>query len=208
MIQSNTSIQNQPLTQQISGFSIKKIIFDEGNFATLWVKCRISGNVAEQHLVLPFAKLNDILRFSGAAGEKVLLKMLDIMMFASKPPYVLEIATDLNTEIIITSCKLQITAMLDNNILVPNCFYVTDVTPINIIQQAKNLHQHLHDFNMASLTPTTENNSMQQLSKMYAHYLGLLELDIIEPVARQRAQLADARLFKMAATAFDKKDTV
>ncbi len=207
MPQSNT-LSHNPIYQSaklITGFSIEKIIFDEGNYVTLWVQCRLHNVLSSHHLVMPFAQLNDILRFSGPMGEKVLLKMLDIIMFTNKPPYVLEIATDLQCEVVITSCKLKVNNMLHENQLVPDCYYVQEVLPINIIQQAKNLHQHLLDFKCAELTAKQQENNLDALSKMYMHYLGLIELDIKETVARDRAKLVDTRLFKMAQSAYNQK---
>jgi hypothetical protein len=202
MNQSNKSYSvtnhSNAIPTEISGFSVSKIIFDEGDFVTLWVNCRLQNKIQETHLVLSFAKLNDILRFSGEDGEKILLKMLDIMMFASRPPYVLDMLQDFESEIIITSCKLQISPLVNvYYTLQENCFLVDIIWPINIIQQAKNLKQHLQDFNSAKVIQQGNNNS-QQLRKMYAHYLGLLELDIIETVARSRAHLTDGRLFQLA----------
>jgi hypothetical protein len=205
MNQSNTIIHKP--TTNINGFQIEKIIFDEGNYATLWVTARLNQCIKPLHLVMPFAQLNDILRFSGKMGEKVLLKMLDIMMHTKKPPYVLEITADLGSSLIITTCKLQLTDLLDGQSVVEGCYFVTDVMPINIIQQAKNLHQHLQDFNTAALTTDDNTNNLSHLSKMYAYYLGFIELDILDSVARDRAQLTDNRLFKLAASAYEKTQT-
>ncbi len=193
----------QTANVNVNGFQIQKIIFDDSNFATLWVSARIENCLKESHFVIPFNLLNDLLRFCGNTGEKVLLKMLDIMMLSSKPPYVLDIASDLDMELVITCVKLKLEHLWGalNEAPCENCYLVQEVSPINLLQQAKNMQQHVRDFKTEIIETNTQHNNLEQLCTMYGYYLGLLELDIKESAARSKAKLSDPRIYSLAAIA-------
>lgn len=196
MIQSNPSKQTQKMLT--TGICISELIFDDGNYVTLAVKCRVENKLQQNNLVMPFAVLNDLLRFSGTIGEQVLLKMLDVMMLAKKAPYIVNCQSDFGKEIIITTCSLQLQNMASvDNIKNTNCYYVPEIIPINLIQQAKNLQQHVYDFKTNSVDCGSNKNE-ETLYNMYAYYKGLLDLDINEPSARSKAKLEDNRIFTLA----------
>jgi hypothetical protein len=193
----------------INGFSATHIIFDHSNYATIWAKCRIANQLQDIHLIMPFDKLNDLMRFSGANGEKILLSMVDEMMHKSDPPYVVILKDVIGTTVSFTSTKLKVvkTTITENELNQDcACYFVEEVWPINIIQQAKNLLQHTKDFRNTSIVSNEVlHTSLLQLNEMYNVYLGLLELDITEASSRAKANLSDDRLFALAKSSWEKE---
>jgi hypothetical protein len=184
----------------INGCCINTIIFDESHYATLWATARINNTLQRVNLVLSFNKLNDMLRFSGSKGEQLLLAMVDAMMDSTEPPYKIDIESVLGAPFVCSTVKFtiinKVTAM-DSNI--DATYLIDEVWPITIIEQAKNLAQLKKDFkHIQIINESVLNFSLSQLKQMYAQYLGLLELDINEDAARNRAGLANDKLFEMA----------
>jgi hypothetical protein len=190
----------------INGFSATHIIFDDSNYATIWAKCRVANVLQDVHLMIGFDKLNDLMRFSGANGEKIVLSMVDEMMHKTTPPYKIALKDIIGSDVAFTSVRLQVstvklTTMPANTV----CLYVQEIWPINIIQQAKNLAQHTHDFkNIRIVSDAVIQTSMLQLKEQYGFYLGLLELDITDASCRAKANLSDDRLFAMAKSSWEK----
>jgi hypothetical protein len=192
---------------EITGFSASHIIFDESNYATVWAKCKIDHQLQDVHLVFDFENLNDLLRFSGDNGEKILLRMIDEMMNAKQPPYILDTKSIFGKEAVFTCCKLSISklesqdaALRGENIA---CYLVNNIMPISIVQQAKNLIHHVKDFdNTVMINNQIMNVCVSQLQEMYKYYLGLIELDINDDSARERAQLSNPQLYQMAMQAY------
>jgi hypothetical protein len=188
---------------EITGFSASHIIFDKSNYVTLWAKCKLHSQLTNVHLIFTYNQLNDLMRFNGEQGEQILLAMIDEMMTAKQPPYMLDLKKTLGKEPVFTTCKLTLSPMLlqasKGN---EACYLVADIWPINIIQQAKNLIQHAHDFDVPpAINRSLINTSLNQLKEMYNYYLGLLELDIRDEAAREKANLHDVHLFEMAKSA-------
>jgi hypothetical protein len=193
----------------INGFSATHIIFDDSNYATIWAKCRVDNVLQDVHLIIGFDKLNDLMRFSGANGEKIVLSMVDEMMHRTNPPYRIALKDVVGADVAFTSVRLKVSnstiAFATPTSTAAICLYVQEVWPINIIQQAKNLPQHATDFkNIHIVSDAVLHTSMLQLKEQYNFYLGLLELDITEASSRAKANLADDRLFAMAKSSWEK----
>jgi hypothetical protein len=192
----------------INGFSATHIIFDNSNYATIWAKCRIANKLQEVHFVMSFDKLNDLMRFSGVNGEKIILHMVDQMMLSTAPPYMIALKDVISAEVAFTAVRLKVTAtdmISPSQAYISDCLFVEEVWPINIIQQAKNLAQHTKDFkNLNIVSDAVLQTSLLQLKDMYGFYLGLMELDIAETSCRNKASLSDDRLFAMAKSSWEK----
>jgi hypothetical protein len=188
----------------VTGFSASHIIFDKSNYVTLWAKCQIDHSLTDVHLVFSYAQLNDLMRFNGTQGEQILLAMIDLMLSAKQPPYMLDLEKTLGKIPVFTTCSLTLAPFLMHQISMHTCYIVSDVWPINIIQQAKNLVLHARYFDVTpTINKTIGNESLAQLKDMYGYYLGLLELDIRDEAARDKASLHDAHLFAMAKSAYN-----
>ncbi len=191
----------------INGFSATHIFFDNTEYATIWAKCRVNNQLQDVHLVVNFSVLNDMMRFSGTQGEKILLSMVEEMMSKKEPPFVVVLKDIIGQEAIFTSVKLTVCQAANLAELpaddVATCYFIQEAWPINIIQQAKNLITHKRDFAGGQIvSQEVINTSLQQLSSMYNYYLGLQQLELSETACRYRAQLADDRLFTMAKNAY------
>jgi hypothetical protein len=193
---------------EITGFSATHIIFDDSNYATLWAKCAINNILQDVHLVFSFAQLNDLMRFNGQQGEDILLAMIDEMMTSKTPPYLIDLKKVLGLEPVFTTCKITLDELeFTPSLKDKNCYIVADLHPINIVQQAKNLLEHARNFEMPKTSIAInkiliKNTSLLQLKDMYKYYLGLIELDIKDDAAKEKANLLDDRLFAMAQNAF------
>jgi hypothetical protein len=192
----------------ITGFSATHIIFDNSNDATIWAKCRINDVLQDVHISIGFDKLNDLMRFSGSIGEKIILSMVDEMMQKANPPYIISLKNIIGTAVAFTTVKLVV---LESSLLSTStnketfCITVKEVWPINIIEQAKNLVQHAKDFTgICNVSDAVVRNSITQLKAQYHYYLGLLELDIKEASCREKSNLSDDRLFAMAKSSWEK----
>jgi hypothetical protein len=198
-------VTNAPHEFYINGVQIEKIIFDDTDFVSVQVKARLNQNLQHLHLLLTIDKFNDWMRFNGNKGEQIILAMVDAMMAANQPPYVLHIKEMLGNQTAFTTCKLSLQKIEDTN-TIASCFIVYDIHPINIIQQGKNLTQHLKDFGTVEVNNAhLLHNGFTQLSEQYKYYLGLLELDIKESAARHKSALIDDRLFAMAKSAYQQQ---
>lgn len=192
----------------INGFSATHIIFDNSHYATIWAKCRIANQLQDVHMILSFDKLNDMMRFAGANGEKILLSMVDEMMQKTQPPYMIVLKEVIGSDIAFTSVRLKVSKGYMENVHLQStreCLFIEEVWPINIIHQAKNLAQHTKDFqNISVVSDSVIHTSLSQLKEMYTYYLGLMELDIAEASCRVKANLEDDRLFAMAKSSYEK----
>jgi hypothetical protein len=186
----------------ITGFSLSTIVFDDSQYATLWVKCRINNKLQNAHLIISVSNLNDVLRFNPTPGENVLLQMANELLHNNQQPYIVDVNKLLGAEAVFTNCALSVSEIETNELATASpepCFWVHQVQALSIIQQAKNLVIHSKDFN---ITPQIQYNKnslhITELKQRYQFYLGLLELDINEDSARERAELADNRLYTLA----------
>jgi hypothetical protein len=196
-------IINQPQLH-ITGMRINEIIFDESNFARIKGEALAENELHSITLCMEFGQLNDYLRFSGEAGDTALQAMVDALENTETPPYSIDVAALLGKKNIFTQCEITITATPISTSLL-EYYEVVELNPINLIQQSKNLQVHLKHFGFAQLTQQLKDKpvkSMAHLRTQYAYYLGLLELDIREDAAREKAQIVDERLFNMAKKAF------
>jgi hypothetical protein len=182
----------------INGLKINVIIFDDGHFTRVIGEALIHQKIQHLEIILSFSELNDFLRFSGPSGDKVQSAMVSALMNTIVPPYAIDVAKLLPNENIFTHCSLSITK--NNN----SIYNLTQLDPINLIQQSKNLSIHIKNFGTAQLVNSAiEIKCFQQLKSMFGYYLGLLELGIQENAARDKAEIMDDRLFQMARIAYD-----
>jgi hypothetical protein len=189
-----------------TGLCISHIIFDDSTDVTLWAKTRIDGELQTVHLVTAISTLNDILRYSGAKGEQILLAMADSLIHNENPPYVVVLKQLLGHDAVITSCKLHLIKADDiaPETLpagTPPCWWIDNVTPLTVIAQAQHLNQHIKDFGDADVVNVVTEHyklNVTQLAKQYQYYQGLLQLDINDDAAREKSGLTDDRLFKVA----------
>jgi hypothetical protein len=178
---------------KIDAFSTSKIIFDESDLVSLNVKCRINNIFSETTLLFPFSKFNDLLRFSGVVGEKVQLKVSDKLLSNEELPYIIDL---INENIVFTNCTLEIVPLHEGDSF---CFCVEEITPLSFLQQTKNLRTNMRDFHSVELNNDLQQNfTLVEFAQMYFYYKGLVELNISESAAREKAGLQNDKLFKMA----------
>jgi hypothetical protein len=178
---------------KIDAFSTSKIIFDESDLVSLNVKCRIDNIFSETTLLFPFSKFNDLLRFSGVVGEKLQLKVSDKLLSNGEQPYIIDL---INDNIIFTNCSLELAHLQDGD---STFFCVEEITPLSFLEQTKNLRTNMRDFHSVELKNDFQQNLiLVEFAQMYIYYKGLIELNISENAAREKAGLQNDKLFKMA----------
>jgi hypothetical protein len=178
---------------KVDAFSTSKIIFDETDLVSLNVKCRVNNIFSETTLLFTFSKFNDLLRFSGVVGEKVQLKVSDKLLSNEEQPYIIDL---INEQIIFTTCALELVYLLEGDC---TCFCVEEITPLSFLQQTKNLRTNMRDFHSVELKNDFQQNlTLIEFAQMYFYYKGLIELNISENAAREKAGLQNDKLFKMA----------
>ncbi len=178
---------------KIQAFEMKRVIFDDSDLVSMEVKCRIEGELKETTLLFTFSKFNDLLRFSGESGEKLQLLVSDKLLSNGDRPYIIEAGEQ---ALIFTSCRIDLTFLIADD---ASCFSADDITPISFLQQAKNLRSNIKDFSNVHIDSKAQlNNTLQEIATMYRYYLGLKELNLNDVSAREKAGLANDKLFKIA----------
>jgi hypothetical protein len=124
-------------------------------------------------LLFPFSKFNDLLRFSGAVGEKLQLKVSDKLLSNGEQPYIIDL---INDNIIFTNCSLELVHLQDGD---STYFCVEEITPLSFLQQTKNLRTNMRDFHSVELNNDLQQNfTLVEFAQMYFYYKGLIELNI------------------------------
>ncbi len=178
---------------KVTAFQAKRILFDDSDLVSMEVRCRIQDQIVETVLLFTFGKFNDLLRFSGSCGEKLQLLVADKLWSNEEQPYCIDIQ---HANLIFTTCAIDICYLIEED---SSCFSAEEVMPISFLQQAKNLRINIKDFNDVQLQKDTLlNNALQEVATAYRYYLGLIELNLNENAAREKAGLVNEKLFKMA----------
>lgn len=178
---------------KIDAFSTSKIIFDDSDLVSMNVKCRVNNIFLETTLLFTFSKFNDLLRFSGAVGEIVQLKVSDKLLSNEEQPYVIDLSKE---NIVFTNSSLELIYLIEGD---NSCFSVEEISPLSFLQQAKNLRYNMKDFQLIELkNEFKQNHTLIEFAQMYHYYKGLIELNLSENSAREKAGLQNDKLFKMA----------
>lgn len=178
---------------KIQAFRVNRMMFDDSDLVSMQVHCRINGVLKDSTFLFTFARFNDLMRFSGESGEKLQLAVSDCLLSGETGPFVIE----LNAEpVVFTTCCLHIAFLIQED---DSCFSVEELTPISFLQQAKNLRENIRDFSHVQLYKSQGlNQAMLEMATLYRYYAGLLELNLDENLAREKAGLQNEKLFKIA----------
>jgi hypothetical protein len=178
---------------KVTGFKCLNVIFDDSDLVSMRVSFRIQEQVINSCLLLSFSTFNDLLRFSGEAGETLQLKVSDKLLGNECSPYIIDLKEG---PLVFTCCALEISYLIEGD---QSCFSVEEVAPLSFLQQAKNLRNNIKDFTHVQLQQDKMlNHALQEMATMYRYYRGLLELNLSEEHAREKAGLQNDKLFKIA----------
>lgn len=177
---------------KVTAFSAINVIFDDSDLVSMRVKCRVGTQLIQTNLLFTFNKFNDLLRFSSVSGEELQLMVSDKLLGKDEPPYIIELPEN---KLVFTTCSLDVSYLIEGD---ETCFSVEEIMPLSLIQQAKNLQINVRDFSNVKLQQDILNRSLQEAAAQYRYYLGLLELQISEAAAREKAGLSNEKLFKIA----------
>lgn len=177
-------------------FRCSRIVFDDSDLVSLHTSCRIQHEVRDVVLLFTFSLFNELLRFSGKSGEALQWAVSEKLWNKEETPYVIEFT---NQAPVFTTCILQLSELIagDNT-----CYSVDDLKPLSFVQRAKKLRSDIADFGYAGLEQhEIMNQALLKAAAMYRYYNGLMELNISESIAREKAGLKNETLFKIACQA-------
>ncbi len=178
---------------KIQAFSSSRVIFDDSDMVSMDIRCRINDQLVNTTLLFTFSKFNDLLRFSHESGDQLQMLVSDKLLSNEDQPYII----DLHAEpLIFSSCILEISYLIADD---STCFSVEELSPLSFLQQAKQLRQNVRDFNHVHLdNKVNYNHTLEEFASRFRYYTGLLELNLNEKAAREKAGLLNDKLFKMA----------
>lgn len=174
-------------------FMCHRVVFDESDLVSLHTTCRIDQQLKKTILLFTFSAFNDLLRFSGKTGEELQLLVSDKLWSKEEAPYIIELGEE---GPVFTTCRLQLSELIRFD---DSCYSVDQLFPLSFVQRARKLRFDIADFGKATLQQNEMvNHAMKKAAAMYRYYQGLLELNISEEAAREKAGLKNETLLKMA----------
>lgn len=174
-------------------FMCHRVVFDHSDMVSLHTTCRIGHQLKKTVLLFTFSMFNDLLRFSGKSGEDLQIAVSDELLSRKETPYIIELGIQ---GPVFTTCRLHLSELIRFD---DTCFSVDHLFPMSFVQRARKLRIDIADFGKASLQQNDMVNlAMKKAAAMYRYYNGLLELNISEDAAREKAGLINESLFKMA----------
>lgn len=190
-------------TKQVNSLQCMQITFDKYDVVSMKALCVIDNELQESTLLFSFTLLNDLMRLSGKVGEIIQQEVCNKLWSNEPQPYIINYAQH---DIFITTCALQVSTLIAYD---TSCYSVESVLPLSILQQTKNLRINLKYFPGANISQQHTNNVfMVEIAKMYSYYAGLIDLNIHEQAAREKAGLQNDNLFKIAYCAAKQLKTI
>jgi hypothetical protein len=174
-------------------FRCHRVVFDQSDMVSLDTTCRIGNELKKTVLLFSFSMFNDLLRFSGQSGEELQLAVSNKLLSNEETPYVIDFGTD---GPVFTTCRMQLAELIRFD---DTCYSVDGLFPLSFVQRARKLRFDIADFGKASLQQNEMvNHALKKAAAMYRYYEGLLELNISDDAAREKAGLKNDNLLKMA----------
>lgn len=177
----------------IDSFMCHCVVFDQSDLVSLHTTCRIGQELKKTILLFTFATFNDLLRFNGKTGEDLQIVVSDKLWSNEETPYIIDLGKE---GPVFTTCRLELQELLRSD---DSCYSVENIFPLSFVQRARKLRFDIADFGKASLQQNDMlNHAMKKAAAMYRYYQGLLELNITDEAAREKAGLKNKSLLKMA----------
>lgn len=185
-----TSIQT---TFRCHAFRIHQVIFDDSDLVSVSCMARVQNGVQHTTLLFTFSHFNQFLRLSGEAGAKLQQQVCDKLLGNEEPPYLISLE---EAPILFVNCALELSYLLTGD---ESCYSVEGIQSLSFLQQAAQLKQNIRDFGDVHLSREHWlKNTFKDLASIYHYYAGLLELNINEHAAREKAGLLNEKIFKLA----------
>jgi hypothetical protein len=182
-----------PKVHLIDSFMCHGVVFDQSDLVSLHTTCRIGQELKKTILLFTFSAFNDLLRFNGKTGEDLQIIVSDKLWSNEETPYIIDLGKE---GPVFTTCRMQLSELIRSD---DSCYSVDHLFPLSFVQRARKLRFDIADFGKASLQQNDMvNHAMKKAAAMYRYYQGLLELNISEEAAREKAGLKNESLLKMA----------
>ncbi len=182
-----------PKVHLIDSFMCHGVVFDQSDLVSLHTTCRIGQELKKTILLFTFSAFNDLLRFNGKTGEDLQIIVSDKLWSNEETPYIIDLGKE---GPVFTTCRMQLSELIRSD---DSCYSVDHLFPLSFVQRARKLRYDIADFGKATLQQNDMvNHAMKKAAAMYRYYQGLLELNISEEAAREKAGLKNESLLKMA----------
>lgn len=180
---------------RLKAIAVSHIIFDRSEWVSLWgFLPRSSGN-RRMDFILTFDLLNKLLRLSGEQGDRIQMLLVDKLEGQVEEPTLIDLTAHFGKPIVFDACQLKVspTGIQDGAghwRTDPACLSIDDVAPL--LQRTSPV--------LSPMAACQQNFSRctELLAKLYALYLGYLEIGFDEQSALEKAELQDDLKFKMA----------
>lgn len=174
-------------------FMCHRVVFDQSDLVSLHTTCRIGHELKKTILLFTFSAFNDLLRLNGKAGENLQIIVSDKLWSNEETPYIIDLGKE---GPVFTTCRMQLSELMRFD---DSCYSVDHLFPLSFVHRARKLRFDIADFGKASLQQNDMiNHAMKKAAAMYRYYQGLLELNITEEAAREKAGLKNESLLKIA----------
>jgi|GEM_PF-658939 len=175
---------------QCRAISIGQIILDESNYLTFWGYIQGDEGWRRCDFITNYDVLNEMLRHSGHVHDAIQMSIVQHLEDMRQVPEVIDLEASHGEAVVFDNMTFQLSRprLQQQGRWIEytggECYYITKVTPAPSREAAA--HEQQID------------QCMALLGKSYELYLGYLELDFEESVARQEANLTDDLKYTMA----------
>ncbi|GAA0535027.1 hypothetical protein [Chitinophaga japonensis] len=177
-------------TMQCRAISIGQVILDESNYLTFWGYIQGDGGWRRCDFITNYDVLNEMLRHSGHMNDAIQMSIVQHLEDMRQVPEVIDLEASHGEAVVFDNMRFQLSRprLQQQGRWIEytegECYYITKVTP----EPARETVAHEQQIDQC----------MALLGKSYELYLGYLELDFEETVARQEANLTDDLKYTMA----------
>lgn len=183
------------MPRRLQQITVSQIIVDHSEWVSLWGHTVWEDHPVRMDFILTFEMLNKLLRFSGQPGDRIQMLLVEQLEQGLQEPSILDLETLCGAPLTLTGCVLSVSPTGIRNEsgqwqTDPRCLSIDEVLPRLQKQKTEVSPDHLCHDNLSKCT--------EVLVRLYALYLGYLELGFEEENALSHAELADDLKFKMA----------
>lgn len=179
---------------QVQAISIGQIILDDSNYLTLWGKVlQDDGSWKTCDLVTTYEVMNTMLRFSLDRHEAVQMIIVHKLETMCRIPDIIDLEAEMGGPVVFDELIFQLRspAVELDTYTEDLCYFIESVTTCQVMP-IKEAASDLNDKAAAI------DYGVKLLADTYNLYLGYVEVEIEEEVARLKAGLVDDNHFSMA----------
>lgn len=184
-----------PQFMEITAIYVSQVIFDRSEWVSIWGSVDTDKGKRKMDFVTDFDTLNQLLRFSGQAGDDIQMHLVDKLEGELQEPSVVDLENLYGSPLLLNGCRLKVYHPREQDARGQwttdrKCLFIDEVMPLLEKKTIVKIRKNLYRENLEKC--------LELLSTSYEVYLGFLEIGLDEDAARQKSELADDTKFKMA----------